>query len=592
MRETWRAFRVVVGMAFRADPLRTLGSFVFEGVGALSYPLVGLWLKLVMDGATTGNTRLAVTGAIGIGASSAAGMVMSGLGVQMRLTMAERTGYAFERRTTELVAGLPGIEHLERPEYLDKLQQLRESRGLLGWAANSIAVGLSNVIRFGGILVLLATLHPLLIVLPAFAVPIALVQGRFNRKWREVEDWAANHWRLEQHLYKLAMEAGPAKELRVFGLERELLRRHAEGWQRVMAPMIGLGTRVAVTMASLWALFGAAVFAAVLFVAWRAANGDATPGDVVLAITASGQVGGSVVGAAFIIDWLLRSLRNAARFVWLLDYSKEAPAAGPEIPPDRLRRGIAFEGVSFSYPGTDAPVLRDISLDLPAGSVVALVGENGAGKTSLVKLLCGFYAPTDGRITVDGTPLDEFTHEAWRERVAAGFQDFAKLELVTSEAVGVGDLPHADDEPSVMGALERAGASDLPASLPAGLATQLGREWESGVELSTGQWQKVALGRALMRTRPLLLIFDEPTAALDAPTEHALFERFAGAAKREGSEGAITLLVSHRFSTVRMADLIVVVEGGRVLDVGSHAELMVRGGLYSELFEIQARAYR
>lgn len=238
-------------------------------------------------------------------------------------------------------------------------------------------------------------------------------------------------------------------------------------------------------------------------------------------------------------------------------------------------------------------MLDGVDLHLPAGITVAIVGDNGAGKTTLVKLLCRFYEPTTGTITVDGVSLARVPIEPWRRRISAGFQDFGRLQLLARESIGVGDLECQGGDREILAALERAAAAELPAALPQGLDTQLGREFHGGVDLSQGQWQKIALGRAMMRTAPLLVILDEPTASLDAPTEHALFERFAGAARRTAaSSGAITVLISHRFSTVRMADLILVVAGGRIAESGDHAALLRAGGLYAELFELQRRAYR
>jgi ATP-binding cassette, subfamily B, bacterial len=229
---------------------------------------------------------------------------------------------------------------------------------------------------------------------------------------------------------------------------------------------------------------------------------------------------------------------------------------------------------------------------------VALVGENGAGKTTLVKLLCKLYEPTAGRILVDGVPLARVRTHEWRKRLAGAFQDFLRFELPARHSVGVGDVARRDDDRAVAGAVSRAGADDVVARLPQGLDTQLGPTWPGGVEVSFGQWQKLALARGFMRDDPLLLVLDEPTAALDAETEHALFERYAAAARGAGLAGpnggarGITILVSHRFSTVRMADRIVVLDGARVAQVGSHEELMAKGGPYAELYAIQANAYR
>jgi ATP-binding cassette subfamily B protein len=225
--------------------------------------------------------------------------------------------------------------------------------------------------------------------------------------------------------------------------------------------------------------------------------------------------------------------------------------------------------------------------------VVAVVGENGAGKTTLVKLLAKLYEPSSGSILLDDTPLARLPAGEWRSRLAGAFQDFFRFEFKAKQTVGLGDVSRVENEPAVVAAIDRAGAGDVVTRLQSGLETQLGPTWPSGVDLSFGQWQKLALARGFMRDEPLLLVLDEPTAALDAETEHALFDRYAAAARGENSRnGRITILVSHRFSTIRMADLIVVLDGARLVEVGTHDELMAKGGQYSELYAIQAAAYR
>jgi ATP-binding cassette subfamily B protein len=258
--------------------------------------------------------------------------------------------------------------------------------------------------------------------------------------------------------------------------------------------------------------------------------------------------------------------------------------------PERLDDGIRLDRVSFVYPGTDVLVLDDVSVHLPAGRVVAVVGENGAGKSTLVKLLCKMYEPTSGEILVDGAPLSLISSTAWRAEVSGAFQDFFRFEFAARTSVGLGNLPAVADDGAVRVAVRKAGADEVVARLESGLDTQLGPTWPDGVDVSFGQWQKLALARGFMRDEPLLLVLDEPTAALDAETEHDLFSRYAEAA-RAGSRGGITILVSHRFSTVRMADHIVVMQGSKVAQVGSHDELMREGGAYAELYSIQAKAY-
>ncbi len=321
-----------------------------------------------------------------------------------------------------------------------------------------------------------------------------------------------------------------------------------------------------------------------------------------LLVLAAGSRLSAYIGATVGEIGFLRGiwLDGSKRLAWLEDYAANLVKDADLPVPERLEQGIRFEHVSFAYPGTDRLVLDDVNLQLEPGNVIAIVGENGAGKTTLVKLLCCMYQPTSGRITVDGQDLARMPPDVWRARLAGAFQDFFRFEFKALHTVGLGDVPRLDDGVAVGTAVERAGASDVVEHLAAGLETQLGPTWPDGVDLSFGQWQKLALARGFMRERPLVLVLDEPTAALDAETEHALFERYAAAAhgnrnaatREPTPDGRITLLVSHRFSTVRMADSIVVLDGARMIESGTHEALMAQGGHYAELYNIQATAYR
>ena len=276
---------------------------------------------------------------------------------------------------------------------------------------------------------------------------------------------------------------------------------------------------------------------------------------------------------------------------WLEDYAAAKTEHATRPAPTRIEEGIVLEEVSFAYPGTSNLVLKDIDLGLPAGGVVALVGENGAGKTTLVKLLCKMYEPTAGRVLVDGLDLAQVPAPAWRDRLAGGLSGLLPLRVpCPPDGRRRRRLAHGRGDGPSRAAVERAGAEDVVAGLTEGLETQLGPTWPEGVEVSFGQWQKLSLARGFMRDEPVLLVLDEPTAALDAETEHALFERYASAARggtgEDASNGRITLLVTHRFSTVRMADLIVVMDGARIVEVGTHEDLMTAGGQYAELYEI------
>jgi ATP-binding cassette subfamily B protein len=339
-------------------------------------------------------------------------------------------------------------------------------------------------------------------------------------------------------------------------------------------------------------MFGVAYVGAIVFVS----SGLRAPASAILLVLAAGARLSAYIGATVGEIGFLRGfwMDGSRRLAWLENYAASVAASGELRVPDVLRRGIRFDHVSFAYTDASPLVLDDVSLTLPAGAVVAIVGENGAGKTTLVKLLAKMYEPSSGSIFVDDMALARMPARDWRAHLAGAFQDFFRFEFRAGHTVGLGDLSRLDDEPAIIAALDRAGAGDVIARLASGLDTQLGPTWPGGVDLSFGQWQKLALARGFMRDQPLLLILDEPTAALDAETEHALFEHYAGAARGAGAKksGRLTLLVSHRFSTVRMADLIVVLDGARLVEVGTHDELMAAGGQYSELYSIQAAAYR
>ncbi len=497
----------------------------------------------------------------------------------------------------QLTAGIHHLEHHERPDYLNELSTLQHNHQQLAGLQGALVNNIATVLRLVLAIALLAAIHPLLVLLPLAGVPSLVINVYVVRNGHRVEDRVAAPRRLVLRIFQMATTRDAAKEIRLYGIADELVACTDEARREIHDLEDAATIRAAVLGALGWFIVGLGFVAAMAVVAREAAAGRATPGDVVLALTLAGSINYGVSGLASTTGWFLTNLKTGRRLAWLEDFAAEAAERATPVQaapvPSVLRDGIRFEGVSFRYPGTEAEVLPGVDLFLPAGSTVAIVGDNGAGKTTLVKLLCRFYDPTEGRITVDGADLRQFDVAAWRERQSGCFQDFARLELLAREVVGVGDVVRVEDEVAVSAALERAHAADVSGTLPGGLSAQLGRSFDRGVEPSTGQWQKLALGRAMMRDEPLLLVLDEPTASLDAATEHALFERYAGAAARTASRsGAITILVSHRFSTVRMADLIVVVDGGRVSEIGRHEQLVANGGAYAELYGLQARAYR
>jgi ATP-binding cassette subfamily B protein len=497
-------------------------------------------------------------------------------------------------RIAELVNGVRGVEHFERPGYLTELDLLEQNRDLLGNGPRQLLLVIQVLVRTAGIVVILAVIYPPLAVLPLVA--IAPVAGERLSVWlrQRTDERLAPDRRLADELFSLATSAGPAKELRVFGVTGPLRDRHLALARRVNSATTTAAVTGGLLGAAGWLIFAAGFVIGIAVVVVRAAHDVASVGQVVLAVTLIQRAQLQVGQAAAAVGQLLTTARTARRLLWLEDYAaadRRGGASGTAAPAT-LSHGITLRQVSFGYPPDGATVLDGIDLHLPAGSAVALVGENGAGKTTLVKLLTGMYQPAAGQVLIDGVPLAGIDTASWRERTAATFQDFVRFELIAGQTVGIGDLPRVDDAPALRQALQRADATTVAQALPEGLATPLGRSFTGGQELSGGQWQRLALARGMMRDAPLLLILDEPTASLDAITEAALFERYLAAREAASRTGAITLLVSHRFSTVRMADLIVVLDQGRIAASGDHAELMRAGGLYAELYEMQARSYR
>jgi len=577
-------------LGYRHEP-RLMGiAFVLSLVAAVPDALFALWLKLLSDGALKGNHAEVYASLAGLGASAAATWYLSVLSTRVQRRFRDRVTIALESHVARLQAQVATIAHHERPDYLDRLAVLREQTFVLDHMYMSVFSTLGWILRLVITIVLLVSINPWLALLALCALPTVLTSGWRPAVERRAQERGAVSARLARHLYVTATTAAPGKEVRILGVGDRITRDRRAAWSRWYAEISRARNGSAFWHSLAWAAFGGGYVGAIVFVT---VGLHATPGDVLLVLAAGARLS-AYVGATVGEIGFLRGiwLDGSRRLAWLEDYAASFVERADAEVPERIAEGIRLDHVTFSYPGTTTPVLRDVDLWLPAGSVVAIVGENGAGKSTLVKLLSKFYTPTAGRILVDGADLARMPADGWRSRLAGAYQDFYRFELRARQTIGVGDLPFAEDEPAVVGAVGRAGAEDVVAVLPQQLSTQLGKAWPEGVDVSFGQWQKLALARGFMRELPLLLVLDEPTAALDAETEHALFERYAAGARRHNPNGGITILVSHRFSTARMADLIVVLDGARVTEVGSHDDLIARDGQYADLYNIQARAYR
>ncbi|MEU3404610.1 ABC transporter ATP-binding protein [Streptomyces sp. NPDC006670] len=597
MKNLTHTARWLFRLAWTTDRDRFLKAAALLAAGYLATPAVALGLSAFTDRLLADDLTAALALAGLIAAALVMELMLGHFAHLFYFELGEQAEWRINAELIDVANGTDTIEYLDSSDFADTMALVREEiqktrayvEALLQIAALTLQLSLTTL--------LLGSLDPWLLLLPLGALPPVLMGRHAQARVEAGRTAAAGHTRRARHLLHVATSSQSAKEARLFGADRALVRLHDDSWHAGTRHVRRGQLSGAALRALGQLLFTLACFSAVYVVLRQAAAGGATLGDVVMVITLAVQINVQVAAALGMLSTLQTAGRTARRLDRLRAWPTAVPPAPPARPmpsapaPARLTSGIRLEGVGFTYPGTDRPVLRDVTLDLPAGSTLALVGENGAGKSTLVKLLCGLYRPTTGRILVDGVDLADVPPQEWKARVSTLFQDFARFELTLRENVGLGELSRLDDDALLTGAMRRAGAGRVPARVPGGLDGGLGRGYTDGAELSGGQWQALGLARTALRDHPLLLVLDEPASALDASAEHAVFERYAGSAREVGGEGGVTLFVSHRFSTVLMADRIVVLRDGTVAEHGDHAELLARGGLYADLFTLQARSY-
>ena len=480
------------------------------------------------------------------------------------------------------------LTQFEDSEFYDKLTRARReasSRPLslvmrtFGLVQNGI-----SLVSYG---TLLAHFSPWAVaVLLLAGLPAFIAEAKFSGDAFRLFRWRSPETRMQIYLETVLAREDHAKEVKLYGLGPRLLERYRDIFRRLYKEDRALTIQRDAWGFGLGLIGTSALYGAYVWIALSTVRGAITLGQMTMYLMLFRQ-GQSAVSA--MLSAVGGMYEDNLYLSTLYEYLEtEVPEqTGAIVHGPHPEDGIRFEGVSFQYPGAEQAALEHVTLQLKPGSSLALVGENGSGKTTLIKLLTRLYQPTSGRIFLDGKDLREWDEQALRERIGVIFQDFNRYQMLVGENVGAGDERYFEDEKRWRDAAEKGRASEFIETLPTGYQTQLGKWFKDGRELSGGQWQKIALSRAFMRTRADILVLDEPTAAMDAQAEAEVFEHF-----RQLSQGRITILISHRFSTVRMADQVAVLDQGRVVEHGSHEELMRLNGSYAHLFTLQARAYR
>lgn len=480
------------------------------------------------------------------------------------------------------------LHFFEDAQFYDKLQNARRESNWRALQIINTSFNLAqNVLTLLSFAVGLLAFSPLIaLVLFGATIPAFVAQTKYSRLSFRLLSWRAPESRRMHYLEHLLTVDSSAKEIKLFGLGEPLLGRYQEFFWKFYREDEALARRRSL-ISLLWGLVASAsYYGAYAWIVLRTIAGAITIGDMTFYLTLFRQSQGTFQGLFFNIGQLYESGLFLENLFGFLELTPQMGSSTGRPVPRPIRQGIEFRDVSFRYPDREGWALHQINLTIRPGEKIALVGANGAGKTTLIKLLTRLYDPTEGAILLDGVDLREYNLEELRESIGVIFQDFVRYQVSARENVGFGQIKDLANEARIVAAAERGGADEVIERLPSGYDTLLGRWFEKGAELSGGQWQKIALGRAFMRDSEVLVL-DEPTAALDAEREYEIFQRF-----RELTAGRIAFLISHRFSTVRMADRIVVIEGGRLTELGTHHDLLELDGTYARLFNMQAEGYR
>ena len=580
-------------LVWRSSPPMTVALALLTLVGALVPLGVAYAGKRIVDAVVARSREATLHWVLAeLALVAALAGVQRGLGL-VRNLLGARLGIDINVNILEKALGLD-LSYFEDPDFYDKLTRARREASSRPISLVTESFGLvQSVITLLGYAALLVRFSPwTVLALFAATVPATLTEMRFSKLVFKIRNWRSPESRRLLYLEYVLANDEHAKEVKLFGLGTLFLERYRKLSEDFYEEDRRLYVRRAKWTQALSLVGTVTFYAAYAAMAVLAAAGRLTLGDMTLYVLAFRQGQQSFQSALSAIGGMYEHnlyMSNLWDYLRVADGAARARSPVPARPSQGpgAGRGIVLENVGFRYPGKDAWAVRHLDLTIPPGESLALVGENGAGKTTLVKLLTRLYEPTEGCIVLDGRDLREWDIGELRRRFGVLFQDFNQYQLRVRENVGLGSVDHMSEEPRIERAVEQGGATEIVRALPGGLDAALGRWFQDGTELSGGQWQKIALARAFMREEADILVLDEPTASLDAEAEHAVFERF-----RELARGRTTIVISHRFPTVRMARTIVVLDKGHIVERGSHEELLARKGKYARMFELQAEGYR
>jgi ATP-binding cassette subfamily B protein len=583
-------------LVWETNPSATLGLGALTLVGAL-LPATQAWVgKLIVDG---------VVSSIQAGNDSArVRKVFFYLAIELMLFLLA-TALNHSRRLIQQLIQLQvankirseiirkaltlDLAFFEHPDFYDRLQNARREGGYKPVELiNDTFQIVQNVITMISFAALMLRFSPwLVLILLATSIPSFIAETRFSEQGFRLLTRRAPESRQINYLARLLTEDTAAKEIKLFNLGDTLLGRYITLFDKFFHEDRSLAVRRATVGFSLGLIATLGFYGSYAWIVWRTVQGTISLGDMTLYLTIFRQGQTTFQSILAGIGNVYENNLFMAHYAEFLDLKPRLELRGGRRKlPASLSNGIEFRNIGFRYPESDEWVLRGIDLTIRPGEKIALVGHNGAGKTTLIKLLARLYDPTEGAILFDGIDISEVDPLDLRQKIGVIFQDFVRYHLAARENIGFGQIEAADNMDNVIASARKSGADGIIEKLPEAYETTLGRWFHGGHELSLGQWQRIALARAFMRDAEILVL-DEPTASLDAQTEYEIFQRF-----KELTDGKIAILISHRFSTVRMADRIVVIDKGRIAEIGSHQELLREEGIYARLFDMQAEGYR